>query len=98
MPHQKTIAIIGGTGDLGSGLAVRWARAGYAIVLGSRARDKAEAAAGEMATAAPGANIRGEDNLSAARAGDIVVIAVPFSNHNTILAEIREAVQGKVVI
>jgi NADPH-dependent F420 reductase len=98
MPDRQTIAIIGGTGDLGSGLALRWARAGYPVVLGSRTREKAEAASSEMSAAAQGSTIRGEDNLGAARAGDIVVIAVPFSNHDSILAEIREAVQGKVVI
>ena len=98
MPERQTIAIIGGTGDLGSGLALRWARAGYPIVLGSRAREKAEAAAAEIATAAPGSSVRGDNNVGAASAGEIVVIAVPFSNHDAILAEIREAVQGKIVI
>ena len=98
MPDRQMIAIIGGTGDLGSGLALRWARAGYPVVLGSRARDKAETAAGEIAAAAPGSHVRGEDNLGAARAGDVVVIAVPFSNHDAILEEIRDAVQGKVVV
>ena len=98
MPDRQTIAIIGGTGDLGSGLALRWARAGYPVVLGSRAREKAEAAAGEIAAAVDGANVRGEDNLGAARAGDVVVIAVPFSTHDAILQEIRDAVQGKVVV
>src|SRR5215203_7573162 len=90
---RPTIAIIGGTGDLGSGLAGRWAAAGYSVVLGSRSREKADAAAAKI-----GAGVRGDDNLGAARAGDIVVIAVPFSNHDAILAEIHEAVQGKVVI
>jgi NADPH-dependent F420 reductase len=98
MPDRQTIAIIGGTGDLGSGLALRWVRAGYPVVLGSRAREKAETAAGEIAAAVQGADVRGEDNLGAARAGDVVVIAVPFSNHEAILQEIRDAVQGKVVV
>jgi len=98
MPDRQMIAIIGGTGDLGSGLALRWARAGYPVVLGSRARDKAETAAVEIAAAAPGSHVRGEDNLGAARTGDVIVIAVPFSNHDAILEEIRDAVQGKVVV
>lgn len=99
MPDRPIIAILGGTGDLGSGLALRWAAAGYPVVIGSRARDKAEAAAAEMAAAAaPGSTVRGEDNLGAAKAGDIVVIAVPYSNHDAILSEIREAVQGKIVV
>jgi NADPH-dependent F420 reductase len=98
MPNRQTIAIIGGTGDLGSGLALRWAAAGYPIVLGSRNRQKAETEAREMAATVPGSNIRGDDNLGAATAGDIVVIAVPFSNHDAILEEIRETIQGKIVI
>jgi len=98
MPERSTIAIIGGTGDLGSGLALRWAAAGYPVVLGSRTREKAEAAAAGMEAASPGSTIRGEDNLGAARAGDIVVIAVPYPSHEAILTEIREAVQGKIVI
>jgi hypothetical protein len=98
MPDRPTIAIIGGTGDLGSGLALRWGGAGYPVVLGSRTREKAEAAAAEMASSLPGSSIRGEDNLGAAKAGDIIVIAVPYSNHHAILAEIREAVQGKIVV
>jgi NADPH-dependent F420 reductase len=81
---------------LGSGLALRWAAAGYPVVLGSRTREKAEAAAAEMAASA--AAIRGDDNLGAAQAGEIVVIAVPYSNHDAILAEIRDAVQGKIVV
>src|SRR4051812_34968114 len=98
MPDRPTLAIIGGTGDLGSGLALRWGRAGYPVVLGSRTREKAEAAAAAMAASLPESSIRGAENLAAAEAGDIVVIAVPYSSHHAILAEIREAVQGKIVI
>jgi len=98
MPEQSgarpTIAIIGGTGDLGTGLAGRWAAAGYRIVLGSRTREKAVAAAQDMGAA----SVTGDDNLGAAQAGDIVVIAVPYSNHDAILAEIRPAVAGKIVV
>jgi len=65
MQDKPTIAIIGGTGDLGSGLARLWAAAGYPIVIGSRSKQKAEAAAREL-----GDTIRGEDNRAAAQAGD----------------------------
>jgi hypothetical protein len=74
--ERPTIGIIGGTGDLGSGLARRWSVAGYTVGLGSRSKDKAEAAAGKL-----GASVRGANNVGAARAGDIVVIAVPYPNH-----------------
>ena len=90
---RSVIAIIGGTGDLGSGLAAAWAKAGYKIVIGSRSRDKAV----EFA-ARSGAGMVGEDNVGAARLGDIVVLAVPFASHDQTLEEIREAVQGKIVV
>ena len=91
---RPTIAIIGGTGDLGSGLASRWTKAGYPVVLGSRAKEKAVTAAQAMGAA----SVSGEDNLGAARAGDIVVVAVPYSNHDAILSEIKSVVAGKIVV
>lgn len=95
---RPTLAIIGGTGVLGSGLAMRWAAAGYPVILGSRSREKAQAAACEIKTANGAPAVRGEDNAGAARAGDIVVIAVPFSSHDAILDEIRDCVAGKIVV
>ncbi|QEN86036.1 NADPH-dependent F420 reductase [Labrys sp. KNU-23] len=90
---KPVIGIIGGTGDLGSGLAKAWAVAGYDVVIGSRSRDKAVALAPEL-----GAGIAGEDNVGAARRADIVVLAVPFSSHDATIGEIKEAVQGKIVV
>jgi 8-hydroxy-5-deazaflavin:NADPH oxidoreductase len=98
VPTRPTIAIIGGTGDLGSGLAKRWLAAGYPVVLGSRSKDKAEAAARAMAGGDDAATIRGDDNAAAARAADVVVIAVPYANHDAMLNEIKPAVDGKVVV
>ena len=98
MTGRATIAVVGGTGDLGSALAKRWAAAGYPIVVGSRAKEKAEAAAQEMRAQIASASITGDDNLGAARTADIVVIAVPYSNHETILNEIKSAVRGKNVV
>ncbi len=92
-----TIAILGGTGALGSALATRWAQAGYPIVLGSRSKEKAEAAAREM-DAGGSAGIRGEDNRGAAAASDIVLVAVPYANHAAMLDQIKPAVAGKIVI
>ena len=97
MQGRPTIAVIGGTGDLGSALAKRWAAAGYPVVLGSRSKDKAEAAAREM-NANDSSAISGEDNLTAAAKADIVVIAVPYANHDAILNEIKPAVTGKIVV
>jgi len=94
---RPTIAVLGGTGDLGSALARRWAAAGYPIVLGSRSKEKAEAAAREM-NANDGSAISGEDNRTAAAKADIVVIAVPYASHDAILNEIKPAVMGKIVV
>lgn len=93
MSEKPTIAIIGGTGDLGSGLARAWARAGYKVVVGSRSPEKAFAAAQQF-----GDGVTGAANVDAARAGDIVVIAVPFASHDATIAEIKPALQGKIVV
>ncbi|HEV2007827.1 MAG TPA: NADPH-dependent F420 reductase [Burkholderiales bacterium] len=95
---HPTLAVIGGTGALGSVLAMRWAAAGYPVVLGSRSREKAAAAAREMKSANGAPSVRGDDNAGAARAGDIIVITVPFSNHEAILDEIKDFVAGKIVV
>ena len=98
MQARPTLAIIGGTGALGSGLATRWAAAGYPVVLGSRSREKAQAAARDIQSGNGAPPVRGDDNAGAATAADIVVIAVPYSNHGAILEEIAKAVAGKIVV
>jgi len=98
MQARPTLAIIGGTGALGTGLAMRWAAAGYAVVLGSRSREKAEAAARGIVAGNGAPPVRGEDNVRAASAADVAVVAVPWSNHNAILSEIKPAVVGKIVV
>jgi 8-hydroxy-5-deazaflavin:NADPH oxidoreductase len=95
---RPTLAIIGGTGALGTGLAMRWAAAGYPVVLGSRSSEKAKAAARDIEPGNGAPPVRGDDNAGAARAGDIVVIAVPFASHDAILDEIRDAVAGRIVV
>ena len=96
MPDKPTIAIIGGTGDLGSGLARLWAGAGYPIVIGSRDKQKADATAQELC--AGGGCARGEGNAAAAGAGDIVVLSIPYATHDAIVDEIRGSVEGKIVV
>ena len=98
MPAHPTIAVIGGTGELGSALAKRWAVAGYPVVLGSRSKQKAQAAAEKMNADAPSAAVTGEDNRTAAAAAEIVIIAVPYASHESILDEIKPAVAGKIVV
>ncbi|HXL47315.1 MAG TPA: NADPH-dependent F420 reductase [Xanthobacteraceae bacterium] len=98
MQSRPTIAVIGGTGELGSALAKRWASAGYPVVLGSRSKQKAQAAAEKMSAEVGVASVTGEDNRAAAAAADIVVVAVPYASHESILDEIKPAVAGKIVV
>lgn len=93
MSAKPVISILGGTGDLGSGLAKKWLASGYPIVIGSRSAEKAAAFAQELGTGA-----RGADNAGAAKLGDIVVLAVPFASHEATLLEVKDAVQGKIVV
>ena len=92
-----TLSIIGGTGDLGSGLARGWSKAGYPVILGSRASQKAEQAAAAL-QAEGFNNISGTTNVAAAEKGEIIIVAVPFSNYEASLAEIKDAVRNKIVV
>lgn len=98
MQGRPTIAVLGGTGELGSALAKRWAAAGYPVVVGSRSKQKAQAAAQEMNPNHGSVAVAGEDNLGAAAAADIVVIAVPYASHEAIVNEIKPVVAGKIVV
>lgn len=93
-----TIAILGGTGAVGAGLAWRWAKAGYPVIIGSRAADRAEQAVREVAARAPGAVLSGSENLAAAAAADIVVLTVPYANHGAMLEAVKDTVQGKIFV
>jgi hypothetical protein len=90
------IGIVGGTGKQGSGLAVRWARAGHTIVLGSRDPAKARARAAELA--GEGHAVEGGDNAQAAREGEVIVLTVPYEAHAETLLGIVEGAAGKVVV
>ena len=97
---SKIISIIGGTGKEGKGLAFRWAKAGFEIIIGSRLEEKAQSAAGEInqLLAENKFKVVGKDNIAAAKLGEIIVLTVPFSVHREMLASIKEAVQGKLFI
>jgi NADPH-dependent F420 reductase len=90
------IGIVGGTGKLGSGLAVRWARAGHTIAIGSRDPARARDRAADLAGA--GHAVVGGDNAWAAREGEVVVLTVPYDAHGDTLRAIAEAVSGKVLV
>ncbi|MFQ5634700.1 MAG: NADPH-dependent F420 reductase [Gammaproteobacteria bacterium] len=94
----ETIAVIGGTGALGTGLARRWARAGYDIVIGSRTEAKAAAAVADLKATMPDANVSGQLNLTAARAGDVVVLTVPFAHQQPTLEDIGDGLNDKILI
>ncbi len=102
MSDKPTIAIIGGTGALGTGLARRWALAGYPVVIGSRSAESAAKAAEALKDllrekGVQGA-VSGAENVEAAKVAEIVVLTVPFSQHAGALAALRDAVQGKLVL
>ena len=94
---RPIIAVVGGTGKLGAGLARRLAKAGYAVIIGSRDADRAEQAAAALAADTSG-QVTGQANRAAAAAGDIVIVAVPFANQRAILEDVGLAVQGKIVV
>ena len=95
---KRHIAVIGGTGALGGGLALRWAEAGHKIVIGSRSAGRACDAAAEIRRSTSNESVSGESNQAAAAAADVVVLTVPFAHHRSTLAEITDAVQGKLVV
>ena len=97
------LAILGGTGDLGTGLARRWAQVGYEVIIGSRTQKKAEAAVADLreVMAERGVaeiSVRAMENLAAAKAADIVTLTVPFSHQASTLELVKEALQGKILI
>lgn len=92
-----TVAVLGGTGPQGRGLARRFAAAGLPVVLGSRSAERAAAAAEELA-AATGGSVTGADNAGAAARGDLVVVAVPWEGHGELLASLAAELAGKVVV
>jgi NADPH-dependent F420 reductase len=90
MPDES-IAIIGGTGDLGYGLALRWAEAGFHVVIGSRVESRAEDAAQKVKLkVGPKANVQGVSNEEAVLHAWIVVIAVPFAAQAATLSSLRD--------
>ena len=86
---ELTIAVIGGTGGLGSALALRWGQAGYNIFIGSRNKGKANLAADNLNKILGNKTAFGLSNSEAANTAEIIVLAVPFYNHKKIIEEIN---------
>jgi NADPH-dependent F420 reductase len=93
-----TLAFIGGTGPEGLGLALRLAMAGQPVVIGSRAAERAEAAAATIRAAVPGAEVQGHANSDAVRKTDRIVLTLPFDGLVPFLASSKDALAGKLVI
>lgn len=92
------IAILGGTGREGTGLALRWAASGEDVIIGSRDERRAAAAADHLNRTLGKAAIRGTSNRDAAEEADVVVLTVPYAAHLTTLSEVKAALSGKLVI
>jgi NADPH-dependent F420 reductase len=99
MSERTTIAVLGGTGQEGSGLAFRWALHGHDVIIGSRSAEKARAAAEELNALLSGkATVRGASNEDAAREARIAVLTVPYAAQSATAEAVREYLEGKILI
>jgi len=97
--NERAIAILGGTGDQGLGLALRFAKAGRPVVIGSRKLDRAEQAAVEVREAVPGADVVGLENAEATQRAPIVILSVPFEHTAGTVKGIKESLaSGQIVV
>ena len=95
---SEPVAIIGATGALGFGLALRWGAAGVPVVIGSRDGARAEEAAARASQAVPGADVVGFENAEAAMKADIVVLSVPFRNQSETLTNLKTVLQPHQIL
>lgn len=103
MDNEKKIykiGIVGGTGKEGKGLAYRWVQASHEVIIGSRQYEKAQNAVQAVndLLGEPAENLRGMENHGAVSACDIAVIAVPYAAHRPTLEDLKDVLQGKIVI
>jgi len=98
MTEPRTIAVIGGTGAEGSGLAVRWAHAGHNVIIGSRDAAKAQATADELNAILGKPLLSGSSNAEAVAAADIVVLAVPYASQLATVEALKPKLDGKILI
>ena len=95
MSTKETVAILGGTGDLGTGLAIRWSKAGYKIVIGSRTQEKADDALAALKEISPDTPAEAMENGAAAAAGDIVVLTVPAAHQISTLDAVKDDLRAR---
>jgi NADPH-dependent F420 reductase len=98
MSPTKTIAVLGGTGEEGGGLALRWANAGHRVIIGSRSGEKAAAAAAALSAKIAPLGIEGMENAVAAALAEIVVLAVPYAAQRATVEDVRTALAGKILV
>jgi 8-hydroxy-5-deazaflavin:NADPH oxidoreductase len=96
--NELKLAILGGTGQEGSALAARFARAGYTVTLGSRDAAKARSVAASINETTNTSNVHGADNLNAAAGADLAILTVPFASQQTTVAGVRDALKGKILV
>jgi len=95
----RTIAVLGGTGPEGYGLALRWARAGESVIIGSRDAKRAQDAAAKIKAAVAHAKVSGDENGAACAVADLLVLTVPFEGHAALLKQVKTAIRpGSIVI
>jgi 8-hydroxy-5-deazaflavin:NADPH oxidoreductase len=95
----RSIAIIGGTGAEGFGLALRWTRAGATVIIGSRDAKRAQEAADKIKQAVgDNAKISGDENVAACASADLIVLTVPFENHAAILKQLKPAIRPDGIV
>lgn len=94
----RTIAIVGGTGAEGSGLALRWANAGHKVIIGSRDAAKAQRLADEFNVRLGAERAMGATSESAVKAAEIVVLTVPYASQLEMVRALKNAMQGKILV
>lgn len=97
-PTTLTVGVLGGTGNQGKGLALRWSAAGISVIIGSRSAERAESSAAEYREATGVEHVRGTDNATCAAEADVVLAAVPFESHADTLTGLVEPLRGKILI
>jgi hypothetical protein len=96
---SRTIAILGGTGPAGTGLALRWARAGETIIIGSRDAQRAQEAAAKIKAKAGNSTISGMENSAACAAANVLMLTVPFEGQAALLKQLKPAIaEGSILI
>jgi 8-hydroxy-5-deazaflavin:NADPH oxidoreductase len=95
----RPIAVLGGTGPEGFGLALRWARSGEAVIIGSRDAERAQAAADKVKQlCGPDVKISGQENVAACGAADLIVLTVPFQGHATLLKQLKPVLRPGTIL